>query len=71
MLTLSRRKNQSVMIGDEIVVQVVEICGNQVRLGFTAPGLPVHRGEVYYAIKRSEAAGPEQRKPVRTLAWGR
>lgn len=52
MLVLSRKKNEAVMIGD-IEVMVVEIRGDKVRLGFEAPPeVPVHRREVFDAIKR-------------------
>ncbi len=51
MLVLSRKINQSIMIGDEIEIKVLEIRGDQVRLGIEAPKrIPVHRKEVYEAI---------------------
>lgn len=58
MLVLSRKKNESLRISDDIVVTVVEIRGDKVRLGISAPeSVPVHRQEVYDAIKRgSESA---------------
>lgn len=53
MLVLSRHRNQSVVIGDDIVVSVVDIRGDKVRLGVEAPReVSVHRKEVYEAIKR-------------------
>ena len=56
MLVLSRKKEESIIINDNIVVTVVEIRGDKVRLGFDAPKeVPIHRREVYEAIKRSEA----------------
>jgi carbon storage regulator len=55
MLVLSRKKNESIIINDDIVVTVVEIRANKVRLGIEAPReVPVHRREVYDAIKKSE-----------------
>ena len=55
MLTLSRKKRESIVIGASIVVTVVEIRGDKVRLGVTAPKeVPVHRNEVYEAIQREE-----------------
>lgn len=60
MLVLSRQRDQTVMIGDEIEVTVVDIRGDRVRLGFNAPAeVPVHRKEVYDAIRRENqrAAG--------------
>ena len=57
MLVLSRRKDEVLMIG-EIKVVVVDIRGDKVRLGIEAPqDVPVHRKEVYDAIKRQERAG--------------
>ena len=57
MLVLSRKKNESIVIGENIIVVVVDIRGDKVRLGIDAPAeVTVHRCEVYDAIKRSEAA---------------
>ncbi len=57
MLVLSRKKDESIVINDNIVVTVIDIRGDKVRLGFDAPkDVPIHRREVYDAIKRSEAA---------------
>ena len=62
MLVLSRKKNESIVINDNIVVTVVDIRGDKVRLGFDAPkDVPIHRREVYDAIKRSEAASDARR----------
>jgi carbon storage regulator len=53
MLVLSRKKNESIVIDDRIKIVVVEIRGDKVRLGVEAPKeVPVHRQEVYEAIKR-------------------
>lgn len=53
MLVLSRKKNEALVINDNITVTVLEIRGDKVRLGIDAPKtLPVHRGEVYAAIQR-------------------
>ncbi len=55
MLVLSRKKNESIIINDNITIVVVEIRGDKVRLGIEAPKeVPVHRNEVYEAIRRSE-----------------
>ena len=65
MLVLSRKKNESIVINDDITIVVVEIRGDKVRLGVEAPKeVPVHRREVYDAIKRSEAnaAGTDDRQ---------
>ena len=55
MLVLSRKKNESIIINDDITIVVVEIRGDKVRLGIEAPKeIPVHRHEVYEAIRRNE-----------------
>jgi carbon storage regulator len=58
MLVLSRQRDQSIMIGDDIVVTIVDIRGDKVRLGINAPSeIPVHREEVFDAIKREGRRG--------------
>jgi carbon storage regulator len=53
MLVLSRHRDESIMIGDDVVVTIVDIRGDKVRLGIDAPqDIPVHRREVYEAIQR-------------------
>ncbi|MBM4005348.1 MAG: carbon storage regulator CsrA [Planctomycetes bacterium] len=53
MLVLSRHRDESIIIGDDIVVTIVDIRGDKVRLGINAPqDVPVHRQEVYDAIQR-------------------
>ncbi len=53
MLVLSRQRDESIIIGDNIVVTIVDIRGDKVRLGINAPTeIPVHRQEVYEAIQR-------------------
>lgn len=53
MLVLSRKKNESIVINDDITIVVVEIRGDKVRLGVEAPKeVPVHRREVFDAIER-------------------
>ena len=55
MLVLSRKKNESIVIDDTIIVTVVEIRGDKVRLGIQAPKeVPVHRSEVHAAIHNQE-----------------
>jgi carbon storage regulator len=57
MLVLSRKKNESIVINNDITIVVVEIRGDKVRLGVEAPKeVPVHRREVYDAIQRNDAA---------------
>ena len=59
MLVLSRQRDESIVIGDRIVITIVDIRGDKVRLGIEAPGeVPVHRQEVYEAIQR------ENRRPA-------
>jgi carbon storage regulator len=56
MLVLSRKKNESIVINNDITIVVVEIRGDKVRLGVEAPKeVPVHRREVYDAIVRNGA----------------
>lgn len=63
MLVLSRKKNESIVINDDITIVVVEIRGDKVRLGVEAPKeVPVHRREVFDAIRRNEAAGAARPK---------
>ncbi len=56
MLVLSRKKNESIVIDDKIIVTVVEIRGDKVRLGIQAPKeVPVHRSEVHAAIHSEQS----------------
>jgi len=56
MLVLSRQKDESIMIGDEVEITIVDVRGDKVRLGITAPKhIPVHRREIYDAIQREKA----------------
>ena len=53
MLVLSRQRDESIIIGDNVVVTIVDVRGDKVRLGIDAPvEIPVHRQEVYEAIQR-------------------
>lgn len=67
MLVLSRKKNESIVIANDIVITVVEVRGDKVRLGIVAPkDVPVHRQEVYEAIhgtKHGGAAGGVEAAP--------
>jgi carbon storage regulator len=58
MLVLSRKKNESIIINNDIVITIVEIRGDKVRLGIEAPkDVPVHRMEVYEAIHGTKVGG--------------
>jgi carbon storage regulator len=59
MLVLSRKKNESIVINNDITVTVVEIRGDKVRLGIVAPKeVPVHRQEVYDQIHGKDSTAP-------------
>ena len=54
MLVLTRRANQSIMIGDDVVVTVLDVRGDQVRIGIKAPrSVDVHREEVFVVLQRN------------------
>ncbi len=70
MLVLSRHRDESIMIGDDIVITVVDLRGDKVRLGIDAPkDIPVHRQEVYDAIQR-ENRKASQLTPTDTQRLG-
>jgi len=57
MLVLSRQRDESIMIGDDVEITIVDVRGDKVRLGITAPKqISVHRREIYDAIQREKAA---------------
>lgn len=57
MLVLTREKDESVMIGDDVEITVVDVRGNKVRLGFNCPrDISVHRKEIYLAIQKEKQA---------------
>jgi carbon storage regulator len=66
MLVLTRKSNQSIMIGDEVEVSVLSIMGEKVRIGIQAPrDIPVFRKEVYLEIQQENAAsGADARAEV-------
>jgi carbon storage regulator len=71
MLVLSRKKNESIVINDDITIVVVEIRGDKVRLGVEAPKeVPVHRREVFDAIHRNEAVSEEKAASKTDAATG-
>ena len=61
MLVLSRQKDESIIIGDDIEITIVDVRGDKVRLGINAPrSISVHRKEVYEAIQREKAQNPAE-----------
>jgi carbon storage regulator len=61
MLVLSRQKDESIMIGDDVEITIVDVRGDKVRLGITAPkSTSVHRREIYDAIQREKNASKGQ-----------
>ncbi len=62
MLVLSRQRDESIMIGDDVEIIIVDVRGNKVRLGITAPKeVPVYRREIYDAIQKEKA---QQNEPA-------
>lgn len=65
MLVLSRKKNESIVIDERIVITVIDIRGDKVRLGIEAPrDVAIHRQEVYEALKRAIAEASEPPVPA-------
>ena len=61
MLVLSRQKDESIMVGDNVEITIVDVRGDKVRLGISAPrSISVHRKEVYEAIQREKEAENEK-----------
>ena len=62
MLIITRRAGQKIMLGDDIVVHVMEIAGNSVRVGIKAPrSLPVYREEIWHAVREEKQAAEVRR----------
>ena len=69
MLVLSRHRDESIMIGDNVMITIVDIRGDKVRLGIDAPQeIPVHRQEVYDAIRleneKASRLGPSEPRDI-------
>lgn len=63
MLVLSRQKDESIMIGDDVKITIVDVRGDKVRIGISAPKeIPVHRIEIYDAIQREKKEKTEHTK---------
>lgn len=61
MLVLTRKPNQSIMIGDNVEVSVLSVVGEKVRIGIHAPqDIPVFRTEIYVELERGEAGEPDE-----------
>jgi carbon storage regulator len=61
MLVLSRQKDESIIIGDDVEITIVDVRGDKVRLGINAPrSISVHRKEIYDAIQREKAASKKE-----------
>ena len=57
MLIITRRPGEKLMIGDDVVVEIIEVSGSSVRIGIAAPkSVPVYREEIYSAVKAENAA---------------
>ena len=70
MLVLSRKRDESITIGDDIEIVIVDVRGDKVRLGINAPReVSVHRKEIYDAIKKEKDAAAEER--MKDLSKGR
>jgi len=63
MLVLSRQRDEAIMIGDDIEVIIVDVRGDKVRLGITAPkNIPIHRREIYDAVQKEKDFGDTEKK---------
>ena len=70
MLALSRKKNEAVIINDDIEITIIEIKGDQVKIGISAPkSVPIYRKEVYMQIQNAnkEAAQSVDKKSIKEL----
>ena len=68
MMVMSRQRDESIMIGDNVEVVIIDVRGDKVRLGITAPkSIPVHRREIYDAIQREKSHAKECRSQPRDV----
>ena len=69
MLVLTRKSNQSIMIGDDIEISVLAVMGEKVRIGIEAPrAVPIFRREVYVEIQEDQDDSDEREEVDRALA---
>ena len=67
MLVLSRQKDESIMIGDDVEITIVDVRGDKVRLGINAPrSISVHRKEIYLAIQKEKEAETKEHPAATT-----
>lgn len=72
MLVLTRRKNESIIIGDNIEISIIEISGDQVRLGIKAPkNVSIHRKEVFVEIQNENKKAAECVDPSKLKGFGK
>ena len=65
MLVLSRQKDESIMIGDDVEITIVDVRGDKVRLGINAPrNIAGHRKEIYLAIQKEKEENEKQAHPA-------
>lgn len=68
MLVLSRQKDESIMIGDDVEITIVDVRGDKVRLGINAPrNVQVHRKEIYLLIQKEKAQQKQQQAAGKSL----
>ena len=72
MLVLTRKRNQSIIIGDNIEVTIVDIHGEQVKLGIAAPrDITVHRKEIFEAIQSENVRATKTASPPKLITLGK
>lgn len=65
MLVLARKPNQSIMIGDEIEIKIIEVKGDQIKVGIQAPrNIAVHRKEIYEEIKKANIEATDSKNKI-------
>lgn len=71
MLVFTRQRDETIVIGEGIEITIIDIRGEKVRIGINAPAhVPVHRKEVYEAMKREKQQAGKPDDPIRSLAKG-